>query len=148
MQYSRKTTSEILVSIALVLLVIYIADIGVSTINYTGEGFLPLSTKDRGMIFGGGSIVLFLISFIVGLHIHSKVLTNLLIIGGAIMGTTVLISSFIMFPEDNIRMDSSSTADEVQILSPQFIGIIVIGYLIMGLEILRLIRKNNQNKIS
>ena len=84
MQGTRKITSEILVSIALALLIIYILDVGVSMLS-DSEGFLPLSAKDRGMIFGGGSILLFVISFGIGINVASRILTVLLIIGGAIM---------------------------------------------------------------
>ncbi|VFJ13019.1 hypothetical protein [Candidatus Nitrosocosmicus franklandus] len=134
----RKTLSEILVSIAFILLVVYILDVGVSMINE--EGFLPLSERDRGMIFGGGSIILFVVSFGIGINVPSKLLTVLLIIGGAIMGTTVLVSSLFMPSEENAQM-SSTEANQMQILAPQFIGIIIIGYVIMGMGILRAIRK-------
>lgn len=135
----RKTLSEILVSIAFILLVVYILDVGVSMISES-EGFLPLSERDRGMIFGGGSIILFVVSFGIGINIVSKLLTILLIIGGAIMGTTVLVSSLFMPTEENAQM-SSTEANQMQILAPQFIGIIIIGYVIMGMGILRAIRK-------
>jgi hypothetical protein len=135
----RKKISEILVSIAFILLVVYILDVGVSMINKS-DGFLPLSEKDRGMIFGGGSIILFVISFGIGINVASKTLTILLVLGGAIMGTTVLFSSLFLPPENNIQM-SSTDSKQIQILSPQFLGIIVIGYVIMGMGILRIIRR-------
>jgi hypothetical protein len=135
----RKTSSEILVSVAFVLLVVYILDVGVSMINKS-DGFLPLSERDRGMIFGGGSILLFIISFGIGINIESRLLTVLLILGGAIMGTTVLLSSFFMPAEDEIQM-SSTESDRLPLLAPQFLGIIVIGYVIMGMGILRAIRR-------
>ena len=140
MQGKRKIAAEVLVSIALALLIIYILDVGVSMLS-NSEGFLPLSAKDRGMIFGGGSILLFVISFGIGINVVSRLLTVLLIIGGAIMGTTVLISSFFIPPEDTINMNSASDMGGAQILAPQFIGIIVIGYIIMGMGILRAIRR-------
>jgi len=140
MQRTRKIASEVLVSVALALLVIYILDVGVSMLSHS-DGFLPLSAKDRGMIFGGGSILLFVISFGIGINVASRLLTVLLIIGGAIMGTTVLISSFIAPTQDNNSMNSSSDSGQSQILAPQFIGIIVIGYIIMGMGILRVLRK-------
>ena len=135
MQNLRKISAEIIVSIAFILLVAYIADAGVARLN-NGHGFLPLSTKDRGMIFGGGSIILFFISYGIGFNIKSKTLTILLIIGGALMGTSVLISTLI---PDNTNT-SSNLPNRETILS-QFIGIIVIGYIIMGLGISRAIRK-------
>jgi hypothetical protein len=135
----RKTLSEILVSVAFVLLVVYILDVGVSMINKS-DGFLPLSERDRGMIFGGGSILLFIISFGIGISIESRLLTVLLILGGAIMGTTVLLSSLFMPDQDKIQMPSTES-DQLPILAPQFIGIIIIGYVIMGMGILRAIRR-------
>jgi hypothetical protein len=141
MQEIRKIASEVLVSIALALLVIYILDVGVSMLSHSEEGFLPLSAKDRGMIFGGGSILLFVISFGIGINVASRLLTVLLILGGAIMGTTVLISSFIVPTQDSNNINTSSDSGQPQILAPQFIGIIVIGYIIMGMGILRALRK-------
>lgn len=139
MQRIRKMTSEILVSIAFVLLVVYILDVGVSMINQS-DGFLPLSEKDRGMIFGGGSIILFIVSFGIGINIPSRLLTVLLILGGAIMGTTVLLSSLFIPTDDNVQTASADT-NQIPILAPQFIGIIIIGYIIMGMGILRAIRR-------
>lgn len=141
MQGTRKIVSEVLVSVALALLVIYILDVGVSMSSHSEDGFLPLSAKERGMIFGGGSILLFVISFGIGINVASRLLTVLLIIGGAIMGTTVLISSFIAPTQESNDMNSSSDSGQPQILAPQFIGIIVIGYIIMGMGILRALRK-------
>ncbi len=140
MQNSRKISAEILASIALILLVVYIADAGVSMINKT-HGFLPLTAKDRGMIFGGGSIILFLVSYGIGINIKSKTLTTLLIVGGAIMGTAVLVSSFIMPGNTSMAVNSSTNPKQVQASSAQFIGVIAIGYIIMGMGILRAIRK-------
>ena len=135
MQNSRKIVAEIIVSIAFILLAAYIADAGIARVN-NGHGFLPLSEKDRGMIFGGGSIILFFISFVTGFNIKSKILTILLIIGGALMGTSVLISTLI---PDNTNVQGNSVGQ--QMVSPQFLGIIIIGYIIMGLGILRGVRK-------
>jgi hypothetical protein len=141
MQGTRKIASEVLVSVALALLVIYILDVGVSMISHSEDGFLPLSAKERGMIFGGGSILLFVLSFGIGINVASRLLTVLLIVGGAIMGTTVLVSSFIAPTQESNDMNSSSDTGQPQILAPQFIGIIVIGYIIMGMGILRALRK-------
>jgi hypothetical protein len=137
MQNLRKISAEIIVSIAFILLVAYIADAGIARAN-NGHGFLPLSAKDRGMIFGGGSIILFFISFGIGFNIKSKTLTILLIIGGALMGTSVLISTLI---PDNTNTNITSSPSSQQVMSPQFIGIIIIGYIIMGLGISRAVRK-------
>ncbi len=133
----RKIISEILVIIAFILLVVYIADAGMARLN-NGHGFIPLTAKDRGMIFGGFSILLFFLSFGIGFNIKSRLLTILLIVGGALMGTSVLVSS--IFP-DNSNLLSGRSNTMHQVISPQFLGIIVIGYIIMGLGILRGLRK-------
>ncbi len=136
MQTSRKIAAEIIVSIAFILLALYIADAGTARSN-NGHGFLPLSAKDRGMIFGGGSLILFLISYGIGFNIKSRILTILLIVGGALMGTSILISTLVIPVNSNLPSNNSMN----QLISPQFLGIIIIGYIIMGLGILRGLRK-------
>ncbi len=88
MQNSRKIAAEITVSIAFILLAVYIADAGIARLN-NDHGFLPLSAKDRGMFFGGISIILFFISYGIGFNIKSRILTILLIVGGALMGLSI-----------------------------------------------------------
>ncbi len=136
MQSSRKIAAEIIVSIAFILLAAYIVDAGIARLS-NGHGFLPLSAKDRGMIFGGGSLILFIISYVIGFNIKSRILTILLIVGGALIGTSVAISSLII--PDNSSLPSNNTMH--QLISPQFLGIIIIGYIIMGLGIFRTLRK-------
>ena len=142
MQTKRKIAGEITASIAFIILVIYIADAGVSRLN-NGEGFIPLSLMERGMILGGGAIILFFISFGLGFNIKSKIITTLLIVGGALMAITVIISTFIIPDTSNMIADSSSPSGDTmqRALSPQNLGIITIGFIIMGLGILRALRK-------
>jgi hypothetical protein len=90
------------------------------------------------MIFGGVSIIFFFVSYGIGFNVGSRLLTVLLIVGGALMGTSVLVSSII---PDNSNLTSSTSNSTHQTISPQFLGIIVIGYIIMGLGILRSLRK-------
>jgi len=142
MQTKRKIAAEITVSIAFIILVIYIADVGVSRLN-NGDGFLPLSLMERGMFLGGGAIILFLLSFGLGYNIKSKILTTLLIVGGVLMAIVVIISTFIIPDTSNMIADSSSPSGDImqQVLSPQTLGIIIIGFIIMGLGGLRALRK-------
>ncbi len=132
MQNSRKIAAEIIVSIAFILITIYIVDAGIARLN-GGEGF----------ILGGGSILFFFISFGIGFNIKSRLLTILLIVGGALIGTVVIISSFILPENSNITNNSILDSDNQmqQLVSPQFLGIIVIGYIIMVLGIIRAIRR-------
>lgn len=132
MQSVRNLASQIIAAVALALLLIYFMDVLTSMLT-NEPGFLPFSSKDRGLLFGGLSIALFLISFVIGWKIYSKILTVLLIVGGALIGTSVLVSTF-------VTPQLTNTSDEVKIVTPplpQFIGIIIIGYVIMGLGILK-----------
>ena len=136
MKSVRKKTSEVIASVALVLLIIYFIDVLIFMLT-TEAGFLPFSSKDRGLIFGGFSITLFIISFIVGIRIYSRILAILLVTGGALIGTSVLVSTFVTPQLVNI-------SDAFKIVTPplpQFIGIIIIGYVILGLGILKVIKK-------
>ena len=136
MQSVRNFASQIIAAVAFALLLIYFMDVLTSMLT-NEPGFLPFSSKDRGLLFGGLSIALFLISFVVGWKIYSKILTVLLIVGGALIGTSVLVSTF-------VTPQLTNTSDEVKIVTPplpQFIGIIIIGYIIMGLGILKAAKK-------
>jgi hypothetical protein len=130
---TRKTISEITASIAIILLAIYLVDV-LTTIVTGQPGFLPLSSKDRGMIFGGASISLFIISYIVAIRIPSRLMSILLIIGGAVIGTAVLVSTF-------ITPQLLNSYDGVKVVTPplpQFVAIVVIGYVIMCLGIFKI----------
>jgi hypothetical protein len=87
---AKKKISEIIAIAGMTLLIIYIADAGVGK----GEiGFLPMDEKERGIIFGYSTIILFFVAFGIGLNEKSAVTTILLIVGGAIIGTSVLAAS-------------------------------------------------------
>src|SRR6266540_1395843 len=116
--------SEMLAIAAMTLLLIHIANGSMErTIKY---GFLPVSIDKRPFgisNFGISSIILFFLAF--GIDIHEKnksnATTTLLIVGGAIIGTTALGVSVI------------DTGERVA----TFLTVSVIGYVIMGLGILR-----------
>ena len=121
----KKKVSEIIVIAGMVLLLTYITDAAVGQ----GEtGFLPMSEKERGMIFGLSTIILFFAAFGVGFHEKSALTTILLIVGGALIGTSVLGAS--LMAEGGLASISNS-----------FIGVIITGYIIMGLGILRAVNK-------
>ncbi len=109
----------------MILLLVYLVDAAVGQ----GEiGFLPMSEKERGMIFGLSTIILFFVAFGVGIREKSAINTILLIVGGMLIGTSVLIAS--LMAEGGLDSISSS-----------FLGVIIVGYIIMGLGILRIVKK-------
>ena len=122
----KKRTSEVLAIIAMVLLLIYIADAAIARGN--SQGFLPMSAAQRGMIFGTSSIVLFILSFAIGFREKSKLTTILLIVGGALIGTSVLAAS--LMTNGGLKGAQNS-----------FGSVIIIGYIIMALGILRAVQK-------
>jgi hypothetical protein len=62
---AKKKISEIIAIAGMTLLIIYIADAGVGK----GEiGFLPMDEKERGIIFGYSTIILFFVAFGIGLN--------------------------------------------------------------------------------
>ena len=122
---TRKKLSEIIVIAGMIVLMIYIADAAVGQ----GEtGFLPMTEKERGMIFGISSIMLFFAAFGIGFKEKSSILTILLLAGGALIGTSVLVAS--AMAEGGLGTISSS-----------FVGVVTVGYIIMGLGILRIVQR-------
>ena len=121
----KKKASEIIAIAGMILLLTYIFDAAVGQ----GEtGFLPISEKERGTIFGFSTIILFFTAFGIGFNEKSAITTILLIMGGALIGTSVLGAS--LMAEGGLASISNS-----------FIGIIIVGYIIMGLGILRAVKK-------
>ncbi len=121
----KKKASEIIAIAGMGLLLTYISDAAVGQ----GEtGFLPMSEKERGMIFGLSTIILFFVAFGIGFNEKSAITTIFLIVGGALIGTSVLSAS--LMAEGGLASISNS-----------FIGVIIVGYIIMGLGILRAVQK-------
>jgi hypothetical protein len=123
----RKRISEVLAIIAMALLLTYIADASVAHFS-NRQGFLPMSAAQRGMIFGGFTVILFFVSFGIGFGEKTKITTILLIAGGAIIGTSVLGTS-------------ATTKGGLAAIQGSFLAVIILGYIIMGLGILRAIQK-------
>ncbi len=121
----KKKASEIIAIAGMVLLLTYISD---AAVGQGESGFLPMSEKERGMIFGLSTIILFFAAFGIGFNEKSAITTILLIVGGALIGTSVLSAS--LMAEGGLASISNS-----------FIGVIIVGYIIMGLGILRAVKK-------
>jgi hypothetical protein len=117
-----KVSSSIIAAVAMALLLLYVADAAVAmSAGREGTGFLPMDEAQRGMILGGLSIILFFAAFAINWKANSMTTAILLIAGGAITGTAVLAAA----------MMGEGMAE----ISPSFAGVIVVGYIIMGLGI-------------
>jgi len=124
----KKVASEVMVIAGMAILLIYILDAAVAE----GEtGFLPMTAEERGRTFGTSSMILFFASFGVGFRERSLLLTSMLIAGGALMGTSVLVAS--AMAEGGISEAPAA-----------FIAVIIIGYIIMGLGMLRVVLRRDK----
>ena len=118
--------SEILAIVAMTLLLIHIADGSME--RFSKHGFLPVNIDKKPFRisnFGISSIILFLLAFGVDIRRKntSKVTTSLIIVGGALIGITAL----------GVAVMDRTVAT--------LLTVIVIGYVIMGLGILRAIQQ-------
>jgi hypothetical protein len=121
----KKIVSEVMAIAALVILLVYVSD---ALVGQGEAGFIPMTVEERGRTLGTSSMILFFVAFAVGFKERSPILTILLIVGGAIMGTSVLAAS-VMAEGGLVEAPAA------------FLGVIVIGYIIMGLGIIRIIQK-------
>ncbi|MFL6424207.1 MAG: hypothetical protein ACJ71R_11535, partial [Nitrososphaeraceae archaeon] len=123
---------EFLAIAAMTLLLIHIVDGSME--RFSKHGFLPVRIDKKPFRisnFGISSIILFLLAFGIDMREKnkSKVTTTLLIVGGALIGITALGVSV---------MDKTVAT---------LLTIIVTGYVIMGLGILRAIQRKYTSKI-
>jgi hypothetical protein len=124
-KFRRQQISEVLAIVAMALVLIYIAD---AAVGQGKQGFLPMNAAERGIIFSVSSIILFFLSFGVGIKEKSKVTTILLVAGGVIIGTSVLGAA-------------AMTKGGLTAISSSFLVVVILGYIIMGLGIFRAIQK-------
>ena len=107
------------------LLLIHIADGSME--RFSKHGFLPVNIDKRPFRisnFGISSIILFLLAFGIDIRRNtSKVTTSLLIVGGVLIGITTL----------GVAVMDRTVAT--------LLTVIVMGYVIMGLGILRAIQQ-------
>jgi hypothetical protein len=128
----KKAAAEIMVVAGMAILLIYILD---AMVGQGETGFLPMTAEERGRTFGTSSMILFFVSFGVGYKERSLLLTSILIAGGVLMGTSVLVAS---------AMSEGGLSEA----PAAFIAVIIVGYIIMGLGILRVIRGKDKKIIS
>jgi hypothetical protein len=131
----NQRVSELLAITAMTLLLIHIIDGSIERIYK--HGLLPASVDKRPFgisNLGISSIFLFFLAF--GIETQkrniAKVTTTLLIVGGALIGTSVLGVSI---------MDKWG-------LVPRLLILCMIGYVIMGLGILKICQKQRKNSSS
>ena len=128
MKTHKDQISEFLAIAAMTLLLIHIADGSME--RFSKHGFLPVSIDKKPFRisnFGISSIILFFLAFGIDMREKnkSKVTTTLIIVGGALIGTTAI---------------GVSVIDKTGLVAT-LLTVIVMGYVIMGLGILRAIQQ-------
>jgi hypothetical protein len=92
-----------------------------------GNGFLNLTDRQSGIFLGLPAVFLFFISFGFGFKRKTRITTSLLIAGGALLGVTKIIEPTLGL---NLYLAIAVT--------PVYISLIIIGFILLGLGLWRL----------
>ena len=124
------TAALLITGIAIVLLVIYAADIAIGYSSDNGEGFIPFDHKTRGMGLGLPAMILPIVAYLITRKEPSKILGILIIISGILIitGGAVVIGN-----ADPVKAEESGR----NILS-ESMPIIIAGLIQIGLGILKI----------
>jgi hypothetical protein len=124
---TKRRTSEILAIVAIILLVI---DTAGTFLAQGGVRFLPLTDQQSGILLGISSIILFFLSFGIGFRQKTRITTVLLIAGGLILAVSKLIE-----PTMGLNLFL------VVALPYLYVSLIVVGFILTGLGLLRVVRR-------
>jgi hypothetical protein len=124
---TKRRTSEILAIVAIILLVI---DTAGTFLAQGGVRFLPLTDQQSGILLGISSIILFFLSFGIGFRQKTRITTVLLIAGGLILAVSKLIE-----PTMGLNLFLAVA------LPYLYVSLIVIGFILTGLGLLRVVRR-------
>jgi hypothetical protein len=106
-----------------------------TTNTFIGQGTYGFSSllndQQSGILIGIPSIILFLLSFVVGFRQRSRLTTLLLISGGALLATSKLV-------EPTLGLNLFLAI----VLRPLYIALILMGFTIMGLGVARILHEN------
>jgi hypothetical protein len=123
----RKTISEILAIVALTLLLIDTTNTLISRGTY---GFLTLTDQQSGIYLGLPSVIIFFLSFGIAFGLKSRLTTALLIAGGTLLAVSKIVEPVL-----------GSNLYLVLVLPYLYYSLIIIGFVILGMGIFRVIRK-------
>ncbi|MEM2140782.1 hypothetical protein [Nitrososphaera sp.] len=120
-----RAASRVMATVAAALLLSYMVELVWQTLPITA--FLAIDAESKGMIYGVLSAVLFVAAFLLELREKSMITSGLIISGGATMGTLAI---------------ARNTLSELGVanISASFAGVSSLGYVIMGLGILHLVK--------
>lgn len=122
----KKRISEILAIIAIVFLSI---DTVETFVAQGGDRFLPLTDQQSGILLGISSIILFFLTFGFGFRQKTRITTVLFIAGGAILAVSKLLE-----PTMGLNLFLAVA------LPYLYLSLIAIGFVLIGLGLLRAVR--------
>jgi hypothetical protein len=117
---------------ALILLLIYGADASGTNTTEEKTGFIPLDTMTRGILFGGGAVVLSTAAFFVSLNERSMLVSILLIINGILMA----IGGVMVVLLENRPMAVAAYTGPIVVL--------VLALWVLALGIIKLVRRKKE----
>jgi len=127
----KRRISELFAIVGLILLSID------TTNSFIGQGTYgfssPLNDQQSGVLIGIPSVILFFLSFAVGFRQRSRLTTLLLISGGALLAISKLVE-----PTLGLNLFLA------MVLRPLYIGLILMGFTIMGLGATRIFQENTR----
>jgi hypothetical protein len=98
---ARKIATGLLIA-SLILLIIYGADAAVASSSLNRQGFLPFDEVIRGGAFGGGSVAMSIIAFVIVRKEYAPIVSVLLFVNGGLIiaGMVALIAQGALASED------------------------------------------------
>jgi formate-dependent nitrite reductase membrane component NrfD len=117
------TASYIITGIAIILLVIYGADVAVTYSSDAQQGFLPLDDMQRGIGLGGPALILPIIAFFISLKSPSKGLGGMIIIAGIL----ILVGGFAVIGNSSGESERDPMTSSIMLFAPGIIQIILGG---------------------
>jgi hypothetical protein len=99
---ARRIATGLLIA-SLILLIVYGADVAVAAASPDGAGFLPFDEAVRGGAFGGGSVVMSIIAFVIARKEYAPIVSALLFVNGGLIvaGMIALIAQGALASEDS-----------------------------------------------
>jgi hypothetical protein len=99
---ARRIATGLLIA-SLILLIVYGADVAVAASSPDEEGFLPFDEAVRGGAFGGGSVVMSIIAFVIARKEYAPIVSALLFVNGGLIvaGMIALIAQGALASEDS-----------------------------------------------
>lgn len=130
---NKTTISVTLLGISLILLIIYGMDVlAASTTSpegVMGQGFLPFGEQVRGIVFGGGAVVMSIIAFIISRKVPSIIVSVLLFINGGVIIVGIIVTV----------VQANFSSEEMANMGRTAGSTVLFGLLLIGLGIWKMI---------